>query len=37
MDKYRINEREYICPLQLALNVMLGKWKGMPRDGLQNS
>ncbi|MDQ3705898.1 MAG: helix-turn-helix transcriptional regulator [Chloroflexota bacterium] len=29
MEKYRINEREYVCPLQLALNVVLGKWKGL--------
>lgn len=29
MDRYRINQREYICPLQLALNVTMGKWKGL--------
>ncbi|MCI0411819.1 helix-turn-helix transcriptional regulator [bacterium] len=29
MDRYRINGREYVCPLQLALNAMLGKWKGL--------
>lgn len=29
MNKYRINDREYVCPLQLALNAVLGKWKGL--------
>ena len=29
MQKYKINGREYVCPLQLALNAMLGKWKGI--------
>lgn len=29
MERYRINNREYVCPLQLALNAMLGKWKGL--------
>ncbi len=24
-----MNNREYVCPLQLALNAMLGKWKGL--------
>jgi DNA-binding HxlR family transcriptional regulator len=29
MTKYRINGREYVCPLQLALNTTTGKWKGI--------
>ena len=29
MQKYRLNNREYVCPLQLALHAMLGKWKGI--------
>ena len=29
MKKYTISGRDYVCPLQLALNAMLGKWKGI--------
>lgn len=29
MQKYQINGRDYTCPLQLSLNVTLGKWKGI--------
>lgn len=29
MEKYKINKREYVCPLQLSLNSILGKWKGI--------
>lgn len=29
MEKFRLNNREYICGLQLALNTVLGKWKGL--------
>ncbi len=29
MKKYKISGRTYVCPLQLTLNVMLGKWKGI--------
>lgn len=29
MKRYKINEREYGCPLQLALSTVMGKWKGL--------
>lgn len=29
MDGYKINGRKYVCPLQLALSAVLGKWKGL--------
>jgi DNA-binding HxlR family transcriptional regulator len=29
MKKYKINRHEYVCPLQLSINSILGKWKGI--------
>lgn len=29
MSKYIINQQVFSCPLQLALNVTMGKWKGI--------
>ncbi len=29
MSVYKINKKEYVCPLQLSLNVLMGKWKGI--------
>lgn len=29
MKRYKINDREYNCPLQLALSTVMGKWKGL--------
>lgn len=29
MTRHKINDREYSCPLQLALSTVMGKWKGL--------
>jgi DNA-binding HxlR family transcriptional regulator len=29
VEIYRINGRDFVCPLQLGLNVTTGKWKGI--------
>jgi DNA-binding HxlR family transcriptional regulator len=29
MEKYSLHGREFVCPLQLALHAMVGKWKGL--------
>ena len=29
MNKYKIFGKEYACPLQLTLSVLMGKWKGI--------
>ncbi len=29
MTLYGINKKEYVCPLQLTLSVLMGKWKGI--------
>lgn len=28
-ELFRINRREYVCPLHLALSTVMGKWKGL--------
>lgn len=29
MKRYKISDKEYSCPLQLALSTVMGKWKGL--------
>ncbi|GKU79039.1 hypothetical protein L3i20_v234360 [Paenibacillus sp. L3-i20] len=29
MSKYRMNEYTYNCPVELALNTIMGKWKAL--------